>query len=270
MQTHSNQGRPRSGKILAGMVLLAVGIILMLRNLGYFFPHWLFSWPVILIVLGLFIGFRHNFRNPGGLILIAIGGLFLAEKLNPGVMFHQFIIPVVIMFFGLWMIFGRNRRPNWSNPQDSNNNPEDPKLTGSETTGIPDPDHKQYYSGYKPYYSDTATNDDYLEMTSIFGGNKRIVLSKNFRGGEVVTIMGGAEINFSQADIQGQAVLDVTQVMGGTKIIVPANWDVKSEMAVILGGNEDKRIIQPGATDPNKVLVIKGTSVLGGIDIHSY
>ena len=70
---------------------------------------------------------------------------------------------------------------------------------------------------------------------------------------------------------KGRAVLDVTQIMGGTKIVVPSNWNVKSEMATaILGGIDDKRIIQPGSVDPNKVLIIKGTSILGGIDIRSY
>ena len=37
-------------------------------------------------------------------------------------------------------------------------------------------------------------------------------------------MFGGAEINFMQADIQGRVELEVNQVFGGTKLIVPAHW----------------------------------------------
>jgi hypothetical protein len=41
-------------------------------------------------------------------------------------------------------------------------------------------------------------------------------------------------------------------------------------MTAVLGGIEDKRVLQPGLLSPGKVLFIEGTSVLGGIEIHSY
>jgi predicted membrane protein len=100
------------------------------------------------------------------------------------------------------------------------------------------------------------------------GGSKKIIVSKNFQGGEILTFMGGAEINLVQADIQGRAVLEVTQVMGGIKLVVPANWTVISELAVIMGGIDDKRLVQTQV--PDKLLVIKGTSIMGGLEIKSY
>jgi predicted membrane protein len=263
MNNHSNQGPRRSGKVMAGFVLLAVGAILLLKNIGYFFPNWLFSWPMLLIVFGLFVGFKHNFRNPGGVILIILGCLFLAKKYFHMIILWEYVWPVMIMLVGVWMIFGRSHRRHFQPREDLENNAENAALTGT-TFSNPEPGFEQQQT------YETATEDDYLDTTSVFGGTKKLVLSKNFKGGEVVTIMGGAEINLTQADIQGRAVLDVTQIMGGTKIVVPSNWDVKSEMAAILGGIDDKRIIQPGSIDRTKVLVIKGTSILGGIDIHSF
>jgi predicted membrane protein len=112
------------------------------------------------------------------------------------------------------------------------------------------------------------SNLDFLNVTAILGGTKKIIVSKNFQGGEILTFMGGAEINLVQADIQGRAVLDVSQVMGGIKLLVPANWTVISEMAVILGGIDDKRLLVTQAQD--KILVIKGTSLMGGLEISSY
>ena len=82
--------------------------------------------------------------------------------------------------------------------------------------------------------------------------------------------MGGAEINMMQADIQGKVALEITQVMGGTKLIVPSHWRIQtSEVVSILGGIDDKRPVQ-GNIDENKVLVISGTSILGGLEIKSY
>ena len=262
MNNYPNQGPRRSGKVMAGMVLLAVGVILLLKNIGYFFPNWLFSWPMALIVLGLFVGVKHNFRNPGGVILILLGCLFLAKKFFYFDILWEYVWPIIIILIGVWMIFGKNNRNRVYSQETIDFVPEPSGPNPNFDQNNVAPETSPNYEG--------ATEDDYLDSTSVFGGTKKLVLSKNFKGGEIVTIMGGAEINLTQADIQGRAILDVTQIMGGTKIVVPSNWDVKSEMAAILGGIDDKRIIQPGGVNPNKVLIIKGTSILGGIDIRSY
>jgi predicted membrane protein len=266
MQNNQNYRPRRSGKVMAGLVLLAVGIIFLLKNLGYFFPDWLFSGSMALIVFGLFSSFKSNFRTPWGFVLILLGVSGLARRIYHIDIPWDYVWPVLIIIIGIWMIFGRNSRRHFQPLEDLEKNAENASLNASSY-----PSQEKMYEGTNPYDNVSATEDDYLDTTSVFGGTKRIVISKNFKGGEVVTVMGGAEINLSQADIQGRAILDVTQIMGGTRIIVPANWDVKSsDMAAILGGIDDKRIIQPGGVDPNKVLVIKGTSVLGGIDIRSY
>ena len=100
---------------------------------------------------------------------------------------------------------------------------------------------------------------------------KKNIISKNFRGGESVTVFGGTEINLTQADISGAVGLEITQIFGGTKLIVPANWTVQSkELVAILGGIDDKRPPVPNAGAPEKVLILKGTCLLGGIEIRSY
>ena len=97
----------------------------------------------------------------------------------------------------------------------------------------------------------------------------KIYLSKNFKGGDITIFMGGAELNLSQADIQGTAALDITQIMGGTKIVVPPHWTIRSELTSVFGSIEDKRQ-NIGIPNPEKVLIIDGTSVFGGIEIRNY
>lgn len=231
---HTNEG-----KVIAGIWVVIVGGILLTRQLGFEYPSWLFTWPVLLITIGIYISARHLFSNPGGYILIIIGSLFLFDNLTPNLQLSEYIWPLVIMLIGFAMIFKPNRRKQFRNEM---------------ANSIPNSDQ---------------SNHDLLETISIFGGVKKNILSKNFKGGEVVCIFGGAEINLMQADFEGRITLEIIQVLGGTKLIIPSNWDVQPEMVAVLGGIEDKRQIHPGQVS-DKVLVIKGASVLGGIEIKSY
>jgi hypothetical protein len=102
---------------------------------------------------------------------------------------------------------------------------------------------------------------------------KKNVISKSFRGGEVVNVFGGTEINLMQADLDGRVVLDLTMIFSGTKLLIPAHWKVQNEeLVTIFGGIEDKRPMLADASmlDQNKVIVLKGTCIFGGIDIKSY
>ena len=282
--------RSNSGKVMAGFILISVGTILLLNRLDFFlFPRWLFSWPMILIVIGLFIGAKHQYRNPAWFILVAIGTVFLIERFYPVINASRYIWPILFIVFGLYMIFGRKRHHRYTAlPNANGNNPGAPPFGPSNLSGTPaSPDAPltgvgtgSNFAGNSGTYNNPAGSagnftspaytSDYLSSTSVFGGVKKNIISKNFQGGEIITFLGGAEINLSQADIQGRVILDVTQVLGGTKIIVPPHWDVISEVAAVFGGVEDKRFLQSGVIDHNKVLIIRGTSLLGGIDIRSY
>jgi predicted membrane protein len=57
-------------------------------------------------------------------------------------------------------------------------------------------------------------------------------------------------------------------MFGGTKLIVPSDWDVQSGVVTIFGGIEDKR--QPAQINPVKVLYLDGTCIFGGVEIKSF
>ncbi len=117
----------------------------------------------------------------------------------------------------------------------------------------------------------TTGEGEFIESNIFLGGVKKRVLSKNFKGGEINAFMGGSEIDLTQADIQGTVVIEVNQVFGGTKLILPPHWNIKtSEANVVFGGIEDKRPVKAANIDADKVLVIKGTTVFGGIELNSY
>lgn len=239
-----------SGRAWTGVFLLIIGTAALLKSyLVPGLPEWLFTWQMLLIILGVFIGIRHNFRGGAWFILMLLGTVFLVSEYYPGFIDDRIVWPLVLIAFGVFLIF-KPRRRDWHWQE---------RKEGEDTQpGAPAPE------------AYPVSDDDILDSTSVFGGVKKTILSKDFRGGDITNILGGAEINLTQCDINGRAVLDVTQIFGGTKIIVPPHWVVKPEMAAIFGGIDDKRTILNTAPDQNKVLVLKGTSIFGGIEIRSF
>jgi predicted membrane protein len=274
---------PNNGRAVAGIILLFVGAMLLLRQFDYFFiPHWLFSWPMWLIGWGIYTGAKHNFKNPSWIILLLIGVTFLIN--NNVEDSGRVVWPVVIILAGVWLILRKNQRwdrknmHNWEDKWNAglykNGNPFNPvPAADAPKTETADASSTGPAPGNIPpagsYTNGPMTGDDYLDAVSIFGGVNKTILSKKFKGGEIVNIFGGTELDFTQADINGRVIIDVTQIFGGTKIIVPSNWHVVSDIAALFAGVDDKRI-KSGMLDDNKILVLKGISVFAGIDIRSY
>ena len=251
-------GNPRmrnTGKILTGLFIVGIGIVLLLRQSGMNVPFWLFTWPCILIGVGILGGIKNSFRPGGWLIVLIVGCVFLADRLNPGMSIQHYAWPVLLIAMGFWIMvkpkthhrhFGRwqerRRRERW----------------GDDTAIFHGP-------------AETGDANDYLDTTSVFGGVKKIILSKNFKGGDITNFMGGTEINFTQADIPGRITIDTTNIFGGTKLVIPPTWDVQSDVVAIFGGVDDKRQLISGTLpDPSKVVHLSGLCIFGGIEIRSF
>jgi predicted membrane protein len=250
---HEDQRWGSGRRVWTGIFLLLIGVIALLNATVFPMPHWVFSWQMFLIAFGLFLAARHNFRGGIWFLMILVGGIFLARDYYPGIEVQKFIWPVLLICFGIFFILRPRRRRWWRD--DNGNLDNDKKKDGPG--GPPNP------------VNETTSPEDVVDSTSVFGGTKKNIVSKNFRGGDIVNVFGGSELDLTQADINGTARLELTQVFGGTKLIVPSNWQVKSDMAAIFGGVEDKRNIQ-NVSDPGKVLMLTGTSIFGGIEIKNY
>jgi predicted membrane protein len=246
-----------AGRIGAGLFLLLIGGLLLLYQMGFPLPDWLFNWHALLIAIGLFLGIRHGFRGGAWLILILVGGFFMIQDNFPMIPLHRFLWPSVLIFVGLLVMLPR-RRPRWGHEW-------------KEEFG-PDRWKDKYRSRYTQTFASSKegySSEDYIDSTAIFGGVHKKIVSKNFKGGDVTSIMGGTELDLTQADFTGIVRLDVTQVMGGTKIIVPPHWEVRTEVTAMFAGFEDKRQ-QPAVTNPEKVLILDGTSFFGGIELRNF
>lgn len=284
---------PNNGKAMAGIVLLLVGGALLLKQFALFeFADWIFSFPMLLVVIGLYIGAKNNFNNLGWLIITGIGVVTLLGRIFQNFNVGDVFWPAALIGFGIYLILRRRDHNYWDKKDwkrkwdsgkysykynygynfDGGNKPEEPVVdytvkdeTTSEGTQTPPPNPGPTGSTGGSY-----TGDEHLESVSVFGSNKKVIFSKNFQGGEIVNVMGGTELDFTQANINGRVYIDITQIFGGTKMIVPSHWMVVSNMAVVFAGLDDKRIRTNAPLDNEKVLVLTGVSIFAGIDIRSY
>lgn len=251
--------RTRSrGRVLTGVLIFFIGILLLLKTANLvFFPGWLFTWPMIFIALGLITGAKHGFRGGVWIIFLTLGGIFLANEFDPTLNMGRFIWPIILIAIGLMFIVRPRRHHRWHRWH---------HYHPYET--------KEAQAGNIGTASDAPSGDydrrDFIDITSVFGGTKKNVLSKNFKGGDITSFMGGSEIDLSQADFNGTIKIDATNIFGGTKLIVPPNWDVQNDITAVFGGVDDKRQVAGVTLDPNKVLILDGTCMFGGIEIRSF
>lgn len=286
-QQHPTHNNANSGRMWAGIIIVGIGAILLAGKLGldWLFPHWIFSWrnmwPMVLIVVGLIIGGNSNFKNPASYILLGIGSFFLLKNITSFDL-GPYVWPAVIIGIGLWLLLAKGKKgPFTPNPNNGNRYRRETGQYEWDKRVAEEKKDPAAYSGATAF-GDTSdepaqpqnepngfSSDDYVKSTAVFSEIRKTVISKRFRGGEIVNIFGGTDINLIQADIHHPIVIDVFQLFAGTKIIVPAHWKIQSEVVSVFGEVDDRRFTQGVPYDEQKVVYIKGTSIFGGITIKN-
>lgn len=97
------------GKIIGGLFLTGIGIVLLAKELGMFIPEWIFSWPMLLVVIGLFIGAKHRFQKTGWLVLVLLGASFLVRNFFPEYNVTTYILPIILIIVGVYVIIKPRR-----------------------------------------------------------------------------------------------------------------------------------------------------------------
>ena len=229
-----------NNKAFIGVILVLAGLFLVIRNTG-FFPDFIdnviFSWPMLLVVIGLVMTLGAT-EKTAGIIVMAVGGFFMIPLIFRET-FHMYNMFWPSIFIIVGIIFIVSRGKNWNRAN----------LTSKGVIG-----------------------DDYVDYVNVFSGGERQVVSQNFRGGKISAVFGGIELDLTKADLApGVSELEIACVFGGATLIVPDDWYITIDVTPVLGGFSDSRRLTPGRTiDSSKHLLIKGAVIFGGGEIKSY
>ena len=232
METRHDRRPLLTPHLVFGLIIISVGILFTLDNLGIADSErfWRF-WPTTVILVGVakLWSSRGGVGNPvGGVFFILAGGWLQLHYL--GYIDRELwnFWPLLLVFIGTMIV----------------------------------------YQGIRGKQARVAAEAaDLISGVAILGGFKRTPRTKNFRGGELTAVMGGCEIDLRNAEINGDAVIDVFVMWGGIDVKVPPNWDIVVRATAVMGAVEDNSEKAPSA-GPHR-LTIRGFVLMGGVDIKN-
>ena len=229
-----------SPRMVFGLLFIFFGVILTLERSGYIENAWslLRFWPVFLVFAGVakvFSPAGDRSRFNGGL-LILVGGWMTLEALGFLDISIFDLWPLLLVLVGIRFV--------WQGSV------EDPKASRPSAPG---------------------EGASVVNAIAALGGATRRNNSADFRGGDLVAVMGGCEVDLRHAQIQqGPAVIDAFAFWGGVEVRVPEDWTVRVDGIALLGAYEDNT--SPLAEDPlgpRQELVVKGMAIMGGVEIKN-
>jgi hypothetical protein len=228
---------PLTGRLIFGFVVIALGVLFTLDNLGVFEAGEILRWwPAALVVYGLtrLTGVCCRQNTVVGIIFSLAGALLLLHEFGLIHVDPWDFWPVLLVVVGGSMVAGAMRR-----------------ARGADAPVAPG-----------------AGDDSTFSTFVMWSGIERKVGSLGFRGGDATAIMGGAEIDLRNAKMPGgRAVVDVMVIWGGVELFVPADWKVTVEALPLMAGIEDATRAPAGETRGH--LVVKGLVLMGGVEIKN-
>jgi Domain of unknown function (DUF5668)/Cell wall-active antibiotics response 4TMS YvqF len=225
-----------TGKLFLGLFLILLGVVYTIDQLDFYDADEVIKyWPVILIAAGL-----AKFLEPGssggrfsGSLIGGIGVILLLGNLDIVHVDLRDLFPLALVAIGA--------RIAWRG------------LKPAGNFGVTIGDSTRTVNGF-----------------AMLGGARRTNNSDDFRGGDLVAVLGGCEIDLRSARIkESPAVIDAFAMWGGVEIIVPPGWRVSMRGVPLLGAFEDKTVPAPAGEGAREELVIKGFAIMGGVEVKN-
>ena len=230
--------KPRlSSQVVIGLLVIAVGVIFTLDNLGIIYAEdYLQYWPVALVVIGGVKVWhaRHDGRGLlGGLIFLGVGSYMLLNHLIYIRLDARYVFPLILVFLGGFMVW----------------------------RGV-------FAGSGRAKASDGLTH---FSALAVMGGVVRRSNAQAFEGADLTAIMGGCDVDLRDASIapNAEAVIDVFAFWGGIDLKVPEDWVVVNRVIPLMGGVDDRTRTPIDASAAQKRLVIRGIVIMGGISVRN-
>jgi hypothetical protein len=271
----SNQSRANTSSLIIGGILIVLGFSALLHalNIHLNLPRWFFKWEYIPIIAGLAGGYSKRFGPPfGWAIPILVGLVFLLDDVFVGINAGRLIVPIILLGVGAMVILNALGAKSTVSKGYPNTPIDNGTVTDSASTDAAFASGEETIGTNSTFTSDTSAQEDiaqFLNVRTFMGAVEQTISSQNVTGGDFSVIMGGAELNLINANIQGPITINCMLVMGGLTLIVPSDWRIVNEVTPIMGGVEDRRY-NTGNYSSGKVVHLKGTAIMGGIEVKSF
>ena len=246
--------------LVFGILLILIGLLFIGINFGFLSANVsrvVISWPMLLIVIGIFKLFRLKFFS--ACLFLLVGGFFMIPLLSefyPNYFYWvtaSFVAvcwPILLIGAGVLLVLHRFFSPKskWSRFYMSDN-------------------YAHYY--HRGHRKRTGTGG--FEKNAVFGDGEHIILDPVFTGGEANAVFGGIALDLRKTTLpEGETYLEINAVFGGVVIIVPENWFIEFQTDAVFGGFRDNRVQVSGANiDKSRKLVIGGSCVFGGGELKN-
>ena len=219
----------RGSRLTTGAVIVLIGLVLLLDTTGVLPIGPLSRWiPGLFVLLGVWVLVKSGYRSVAGpLFVIVLAGLFQLQALG--------LLPDGSV--GRW----------W------------PLAVVAFGTG--------FLVNRRQHRTPLTTNTDAADVVSVFGDARRHLTTQSFTGGNVVTVIGDADVDLRDAAVASKpATLDLVVVIGDCEVRVPEDWTVRLDTVTVLGEVVDRRPRGPAAETPD--LVLTGLVVLGDVTVR--
>jgi predicted membrane protein len=120
--------------------------------------------------------------------------------------------------------------------------------------------------GYETPRSSFGTHR--MTMFALMSGVTRRVRHAPFFGANMTAVMGGIELDLTQATLPEDAVIELFAFWGGIEIFVPRDWVVVNQGFALMGSIEDKTGNLPQRPGQPR-LVLRGMALMGGVEIKN-
>jgi predicted membrane protein len=238
-----------------GIFLVALGIVLLLGQLGIVSTDYLFHffWPSIMIFLGVELMFsrnrfsRNRFNQEAGGFLIMAGVVLLLSKLGYFHFSFSVVWALACIYWGIWIVartFGLRR---WWESQ---------SVRGANANVID--------------VTETDPPKTPADVSAVFGTSKRVITTRNFKNAKLEAIFGEVGFDLTKAEIEGdEAAIQADSVFGACVIRVPINWHISVRGSAVMGEFIDKSRQQPIDGPGMKTLVVMGSAVFGSVEVKN-
>jgi predicted membrane protein len=264
-------------KAVWGVFFVLLGIALAGRALGVFnFNFYFPGWWTLFIIIPSAIGLVNRENRSASIFGLGIGILLMAsaQGIIDWDIFPKLIIALIFIAIGSSFLFRRDR-----SDRRENYNSKYSYDTEQEADTNQEYDANQEYNANQGYHSkqnSDGTNDDYFRSTNhggynhyagILSGRNIQLVDEEFKGADVTSILGNVQLDLRNAILKDDVVIETTCILGGVDIYVPINTKVVFNCTPILGGVENKVISPYNPSDTTHTIFIRGTCILGGIEV---